>query len=289
MNPRLEARYHALLRAYPPAYRAEHGEEILATLEQTSPAGRSWPVWREARALLFGGLRLRALTAGGHSSRGLMLDGLHLGATLLVAANAALAVLAVTNGSAQGGAALADLAWVLAFAGMVRGGRTLPTALVAAAALLSIVVARDGLFTWPLHWFAWEWTLANHVLPLLLVAGLARRGVGPARSPLLILLPAVPYAVWMGVVSVPFYVTSTLFGLMLVATLVALCLAPLDPRPALGLSLLLVPVVSLLAVSAAQGVYLLTSPSWVWAVLWGIPALALAWAGTQASRRIVRV
>ena len=288
MNPRLEGRYRTLLRAYPPQYRAEHGDEIMDTLAQTTPAERSWPVWREARALLAAGLRMRALTSGGNSSRGLVLDGLHIGATLLVAANAALAVLAVTGSSSRGIDKLTGLAWVLAFAGMVRGGRLLPVALVAAAAALSITAQREGLFFLPVQWYAWEWALANHVLPLVLVAALARRGVAPARSPLLILLPAIPYAVWLGVISTPFFLTSTLFAMMLVAAVVALCLTPIDPRPALGLALLLVPAVSLLTVSAAQGMYFLTSPSWLWATVWGLAVVTLAWAGTQASRRIVR-
>jgi hypothetical protein len=131
VNPRLEACYRALLRTYPPQYRAEHGEEILATLEEATPRDRSWPVWREARALLVGGLRLRALTAGGGSSRGMVFDGLHIGVTLLVGANAVGAALAVTGGTSRGVAELAGLGWVLAFAGMVRGGRVLPVALVA--------------------------------------------------------------------------------------------------------------------------------------------------------------
>src|SRR5690349_18375451 len=165
MNQRLEARYRMLLRAYPPQYRAEQGEEILATLDDVTPSGRSWPVWREARALLVGGLRLRALTAGGSTSRGMALDGVHLGATLLVGANATAAVLAMSSGSGRGVAGLAGLGWVLAFAGMVRGGRLLPVALVALAAVLSIAAQRDALLALPVQWYAWEWTLANHVLP----------------------------------------------------------------------------------------------------------------------------
>jgi hypothetical protein len=246
-------------------------------------------VWREARALVVGGLRLRALTAGGSTSRGMALDGVHIGATLLIGANAAAAVLAVTSGTGRGVAELAGLAWVLAFAGMVRGGRLLPVALVALAVLLSIAAQRDPLSTLPVQWYAWEWTLANHLLPLVLIAGLARRGVGPARSPVLLLLPAIPYAVWLGVVSTPWFLSSTLFAMMLVAAIAALCLAPVDPRPALGLSMLLVPAVSLLAVSAAQGTYFLTAPSSLWAASWGLAAVTLAWAGTRATRRIDRV
>lgn len=49
-----------LLRAYPAGYRQERGEEIIGTLLEATPAGRSWPSLRDARALITGGLRARA-------------------------------------------------------------------------------------------------------------------------------------------------------------------------------------------------------------------------------------
>jgi phage gp46-like protein len=49
-----------LLRAYPADYRRERGEEILTTLLEASPPGRSWPAPRDARALITGGLGVRA-------------------------------------------------------------------------------------------------------------------------------------------------------------------------------------------------------------------------------------
>jgi hypothetical protein len=56
----LEARARWLLRAYPPAYRADRGEEILGTLLAATPPGRDWPAPREALALVAGGLGARA-------------------------------------------------------------------------------------------------------------------------------------------------------------------------------------------------------------------------------------
>jgi hypothetical protein len=55
----LERRCRLLLRAYPQPYRTEHGEEILATLLETTPAGSGWPTARDGRSLLAGGLRVR--------------------------------------------------------------------------------------------------------------------------------------------------------------------------------------------------------------------------------------
>lgn len=56
----LETRARRLLRAYPPSYRAERGEEIIGTLLDASPPGRDWPAPRDARSLIAAGLRVRA-------------------------------------------------------------------------------------------------------------------------------------------------------------------------------------------------------------------------------------
>jgi len=59
MSP-LERRCRVLLRAYPAEYRRERGEEIITTLMEASPEGRSRPSLRDARSLVAGGLRARA-------------------------------------------------------------------------------------------------------------------------------------------------------------------------------------------------------------------------------------
>jgi hypothetical protein len=65
----LERHCRMLLLAYPAAYRRERGEEILGTLLETTPDGRTWPLPRDIRALVVSGLRARgaqncALTTG---------------------------------------------------------------------------------------------------------------------------------------------------------------------------------------------------------------------------------
>lgn len=57
---RLEGRCRRLLRAYPPSYRADRGEEIIGTLLDAVPDGSNWPPARDARSLITGGLRVRA-------------------------------------------------------------------------------------------------------------------------------------------------------------------------------------------------------------------------------------
>ena len=59
MNP-LERRCRRLLRAYPRWYRRQRGDEMLATLLEASQPGQRWPSARDVRALIMGGLRVRA-------------------------------------------------------------------------------------------------------------------------------------------------------------------------------------------------------------------------------------
>jgi len=55
----LERRFRLLLRAYPAWYRRERAEEMVGTLLEASPPRRSWPSFRDTRALIIGGLRVR--------------------------------------------------------------------------------------------------------------------------------------------------------------------------------------------------------------------------------------
>ena len=59
MSP-LEQRCRSLLRAYPRWYRRQRGEEMVATLLEASQLGQRWPSARDTRALIVGGLRVRA-------------------------------------------------------------------------------------------------------------------------------------------------------------------------------------------------------------------------------------
>jgi hypothetical protein len=56
----LERRSRLLLHAYPATYRLERGDEMIATLLETTPGGQTWPRPRDIRALAVGGLRARA-------------------------------------------------------------------------------------------------------------------------------------------------------------------------------------------------------------------------------------
>ena len=58
----LERRFRWLLRAYPAWYRRHRGGEMLGTLLEASPPGARWPSFRDARALVIGGVRVRGWT-----------------------------------------------------------------------------------------------------------------------------------------------------------------------------------------------------------------------------------
>jgi hypothetical protein len=87
----LERRCRWLLRAYPPWYQRERGDEMLGTLMEASPPGRRRPSLRDARALIMGGLRVRA----GQDQRLTTAAGLRLAVLL----GAALALLGLAAGS----------------------------------------------------------------------------------------------------------------------------------------------------------------------------------------------
>ena len=57
---KLERRARALLRAYPAEYRRGRAEEIIGTLLEAAPPGRSFPTAREAWSLIAGGRHARA-------------------------------------------------------------------------------------------------------------------------------------------------------------------------------------------------------------------------------------
>lgn len=118
MSPDREQWYADLLRFYPRAYRAERGDEMLATLVEADR-----PLGRETAALVIGGLRARAGLGELTSPGKLWLSALRLAVLLLVAYATALA--AAKAGRivfsdllmGRGLALLSDLGTLGAFAG----------------------------------------------------------------------------------------------------------------------------------------------------------------------------
>ncbi|WP_214417194.1 hypothetical protein [Sphaerisporangium fuscum] len=131
MTP-LERRYRRLLLAYPRAYRAAHGQELLGVLLDCADPGRTAPDVREAAGLLAGGVRERLR----HAARGVpWRDGLHLGLTAVMVTQ--LAVLLPYARDIPVWVALSALALLAALRGRV--GLALPPALL--TGLKAIAVA----------------------------------------------------------------------------------------------------------------------------------------------------
>ena len=71
----MTSRYRIAIRAYPTSYRCEHGDEIVATANELAP--HRWS-FRQARSLLFEGLRTRAWQSSNGTSSQLWASGIAL-------------------------------------------------------------------------------------------------------------------------------------------------------------------------------------------------------------------
>lgn len=176
---RLEARARLLLRAYPPDYRADQGQEILGTLLDGSPEGRSWPAPREAWSLVTGGLRVRAARNRQQPFATSLRLALLLAAALGLAANSMYRWLWWVNGAPPSGGigAICAICAVLAGAAVVtpwfaRRSVTICLALIAALAL-GLLAYHAG-FRFGVAWFV--------VPPLALAAVVAMEPARPPRA-----------------------------------------------------------------------------------------------------------
>ncbi|MEU8263104.1 hypothetical protein AB0C02_21035 [Micromonospora sp. NPDC048999] len=285
MNAMLEHRYRLLLRAYPPAYQRERGEELISTLMELSHPGQQWPAPREARALLLAGIRVRAGVDQLHSTASAWLDGARAALVLMLAWQIILGIWRVTLASADLPTD-ESVSWQLMWGSIVTGA-------LAGAAALALLSARHRLGialvlltpvppmippindTWD-NVYAFQ--LASWWLPVIaLSVPLLRRpaATGPWRwvlgIPLLVLASTL----------LPLFSQSlaTLFGALI---MLALCLtwgAVIDPRPAIGLGLLLLTLIPQLVVSAST--LMLAAPIYL------IVGSALLTAGALRARRLV--
>ncbi len=133
----LERRCRLLLRAYPAAYRADRDEELLDTLLDATPAGRTWPLARDIWALLLAGLRVR----GGQNRR--LSTGGNLRLAALLGCAIYLAYIACSY-LANGWYAVALLSWSPNAALFARswGWDVVPGALILVAVVLAWLASR---------------------------------------------------------------------------------------------------------------------------------------------------
>jgi hypothetical protein len=281
--------YSLLLLAYPRAWRHERGGEIRTTLleaSQTHPGQRP-PALREAASLLVGGLRTRARLAADGAAGRLWHSGLHLGALLLLLGQAA-AALQVQWAELPWGhsqhtlyppsplALLPVLGAVSVLRGRGRVGLVL-TALTAAVAFSPAATNIDP------SGHSWG-TAARYLLPVAIVGWLAWQRPPPRPRSWLWLL--VPVLVAVDAAASGYVINDTggrVTWLLLPALLVgALALVPVDPRPAIGATVLLAPQLArILGVPLA-----IQQPIGV--LLWAGGILAFLLAAIWGTRRLTR-
>jgi hypothetical protein len=135
---RLERRARMLLRAYPADYRRDRAEELIGTLLEATPAGRSFPSARDARALIAGGVRARGARNRRLSATANLRLALLLGLSIFLAFNVNF-FLAAREVGYRGVDWLAIAAGLLSVAAALApwlGRRTVTTAIVFPAAAL---------------------------------------------------------------------------------------------------------------------------------------------------------
>jgi hypothetical protein len=239
---KLERRARALLRAYPAEYRHGRADEIIGTLLEAAPPGRSFPTAREAWSLIAGGRHARAarnrradvqanvrlalllgisiylsfyfaLFAG--SALGFVAGSGASWLTDTTAAAGAAAALAPWLGSRAATAALAFSAGALVAYGDLRGSHG-EAATMSLAELLIVMTALAALSGGPVR-LPHSWLWLPGAFPLALVAG---RLLFPWRAP----GPALEWSL-------------VLLGALLLLTVVVVCWLVTDARPACALCL----------------------------------------------------
>jgi len=293
---RLERRVRLLLRAYPPGYREDRGEEMLGTLLEATPQGRDWPAARDSWSLLAGGIRARRAANRqlglATSLRQAVILGLAVylswGASQLFAIDSHDRVyrLAMLAGLLLAATALA--AWA--------GRRALMIAAVPAS--LAVVACYWYAYTWrttlilqhrmPVHWVALELTpVVPLLLTMLALIFLSRRDGRLPRSWLI--LACAPLLAMAAERTEPFLLRfvpapSALFHLLpdlfLLLVIPALAWLATDARPALGVVLAVgasevIPIATIAQINIYDGQPLANLWSWI-AVAAGELALAVA-------------
>jgi hypothetical protein len=229
----LERRCRLLLRAYPAAYRQQRGEEIIGTLLEATPQGRSWPLARDVRGLAVGGLRARAalnrrLTTAANL-RIAVLVGIagylaFSAAAYLVVAVHALIGLDVAHQAGWPALAVAVLVGVTVALAWVSSRRAL---LLAAVLVAAAAVSLTGV--WGHSDFGWPVTELACLAALALLAGRAERPGGRWLWPVA-LVAAVPL-----VANFLPGAGTLVFGVLLgVAGFVGVLWVVIDARPAIA-------------------------------------------------------
>jgi len=252
---RLERHARLLLRAYPPAYRANRGEEMLGTLLEATPDGQDWPSARDIRSLLAGGLRARRARSQQLGPATSLRQAVVLGLTLYVSWGSAQFFLADPLTRAHGTPMLAGFLLAATALAVWAGHRTLAVTAVAAS---FPVLAYPWYEYWtipvpPHHHLPFSWWYVHGLMPavplllaMLALVYLTRRDGRPPRSwlilagvpPLAMLVTrVVPILLRPG--PTPAVVWNLVPDVFLLLAIPALAWLATDARPALGVALAL--------------------------------------------------
>ncbi|HEY6492390.1 MAG TPA: hypothetical protein VIZ43_03895 [Trebonia sp.] len=253
----LERRARVLLLAYPAEYRRERAEEMIGTLLEATPPGRSFPSARDAWGLIAGGRHARAARNGGLSARA------NLRLTLLLASSFYLgqdAAMTLVNQRGQ---------WFAVVSGIFTLALALAPWLRSRAATTALIIPGGGLYAWTLLGLSHpsvpsaiqgvDWDAPG----LIAVGALVALSGGSPRLPrswvwLSWLAPAVVLAVRLS----PFHGGIVRESNVYLYTLVALaavvvCWLATDARPALALC-----VAELLTLTPSLIIWTATAGSW---------------------------
>jgi hypothetical protein len=237
---KLERRARALLRAYPADYRHGRAEEIIGTLLEAAPPGRSFPTAREAWSLIAGGRHARAARNRRPGVKANLRLALLLGISTYMGWNASEYWMDFFPGGRVSWLANATGALCLALAlAPWLGSRAAAALAIPAGALVAYGELRETHGSTAVAWLA-EF--------LIVVAALAALSWGPVRLPRSWLwLPcAFPLALVAGRLLPPpsprlesFLVLSPLLllGPLLLLAVVVVCWLVTDARPAFALCL----------------------------------------------------
>jgi hypothetical protein len=221
----LERRYRRLLLAYPKAYRAERGGEIVGTLLDAAAPDRRRPAFREAAALIFGGLRVR-LGAKQGPRQPIWRDVLHFVAVMALALNTALSVTSLTGGNLR--------------PDTIAGTAATVGALVLVALhryRLALVLAVFGGLIWEfgISGLTPRWTLAGLItLPAVLTVLAWRRPrdrhTTPAVSTVAAVAIVTPQLLWTALPVPAFHGPGWLAWVLLAPAVLAVAFGLVDPR-----------------------------------------------------------
>jgi len=247
--PALERRYRLLLRAYPPAYRHGHGDELLDALMAGSTPGARRPDLRESCALVLAGLRARRGVIDESSGAGYRRSA---DLTALALTGYALIIVAgQIHGSLRYWQRAGDLQpWFaqevvtagllsLLLGALVMGGRRTAAALAVAAVIVPTLMNAHGFpdSVDDSEW--WAPVLVALLLTFLAPPGRAAGGTSAGLRLSVAAATALAAGWWVAVGSV----TGRPLFFLLVALGLSYLGAAVDPRPVVAVAALLLPPV----------------------------------------------